>query len=327
MPKEHKRELSHRLAPSPLYPITDPQQDADFHMTAKSPVGPAPAPPTSVENSYRKKCLELKKRIREIEDTNDVLVLRIQRSRRGIQRARLERAFLLQALEDRTDARVDDSEGSPSPPPTPKEKPLRIKRPRKDAQDTPSRHHSQSPTREVYPMASYQSTFTSVNPAAAVPVVESVTSQPTLTVTPSGKKSGPRAPRGPKRPPNAYMIFCDKERNNIRREQEGDEDFDMHKALAKAWRDLGPSGQKPYFAEYDRNRERYKEECANATSAGAVASVDRRRGPRATSAASSVAAAPTPVDQADAASPPGSANEEMDEGSVGTGGGFTAVNR
>lgn len=118
MPKEHKRELSHRLAPSPLYPITDPQQDADFHMTAKSPLGPAPALPTSVENSYRLKCLELKKRIREIEDTNDVLVLRIQRSRRGIQRARLERAFLLQALEDRTDARVDDSEGSPSPPPT-----------------------------------------------------------------------------------------------------------------------------------------------------------------------------------------------------------------
>ena len=200
-------------------------------------------------------------------------------------------------------------------------------------------------------MASYQSTFTSVNPAAAVPVVESVTSQPTLTVTPSGKKGGPRAPRGPKRPPNAYMMFvfllslfypsifcayltnnsyysfCDKERSNIRREQENDEDFDMHKALAKAWRDLGPSGQKPYFAEYDRNRERYKEECANATSAGAVASVDRRRGPRATSAASSVAAAPTPVDQAEAASPPGSANEDMDEGSVGTGGGFTAVNR
>lgn len=293
---------------------------------AKSPLGPAPALPTSVENSYRQKCLELKRRIREIEDTNEVLVLRIQRSRRGIQRARLERAFLLQQLEDRTDARVDDSEGSPSPPPTPKEKPLRVKRVRKDAPDQPSsRQHSPSPPREVHPMSSYQSTFATVNPAA-----ES-SSHSTMPPTTTSKKGGSRAPRGPKRPPNAYMIFCDKERNNIRRENENDEDFDMHKALAKAWRDLGHAGQKPYFTEYDRNKERYKAECEElglTPGAAAAGPTQGKRGPRAASAGSSVA--PTPAG-AEAASPQEPENEEMDDvgvaGMAGMAGGFTAVNR
>ncbi|KAF8455404.1 hypothetical protein BGX38DRAFT_1267326 [Terfezia claveryi] len=198
----------------------------------KAPLGPAPALPTSVEKSYRQKCLELKRRIREIEDTNEVLVLRIQRSRRGIQRARLERAFLLQQLEDRTDARVDDSEGSQSPPPTvgattvaanaaaaaamsdvmthgpgsslllPKEKPLRVKRARKDAPDQPSsRQHSPSPPREVHPMSSYQSTFATVNPAAEI------LSYSTMPHTTISKKGSSRAPRGSKRPPNAYMMY------------------------------------------------------------------------------------------------------------------------
>jgi non-histone protein 10 len=86
--------------------------------TAKSPSGPAPALPASVEQSYRQKCKELKKRILEIEGSNDHLTSHIQRARRSIQRMRLERAFLLEQLEKRTDPRVEDSEGSPSPPPT-----------------------------------------------------------------------------------------------------------------------------------------------------------------------------------------------------------------
>jgi len=81
-------------------------------------VGPTPQLPASVEESYRQKCIDLKKRINEIESSNEVLVVRVQRAQRGIQRMRLERAFLLQQLEQRTDPKVDDSEGSPSPPPT-----------------------------------------------------------------------------------------------------------------------------------------------------------------------------------------------------------------
>jgi len=124
-----------------------------------------------------------------------------------------------------------------------------------------------------------------------------------------------------------HYSFCDKERNNIRRENENDEDFDMHKALAKAWRDLGHAGQKPYFTEYDRNKERYKAECEElGLSHAPVAPSHGKRGPRAASAGSSVA--PTPAG-AEAASPQEAENEEMED--AGAGGsaavGFTAVNR
>ena len=71
-----------------------------------------------MEESYRQKCKEIKKRIVEIENSNDLLVARIGRAGRAILRMRLERAYLLEQLEKRTDVRVDDSEGSPSPPPT-----------------------------------------------------------------------------------------------------------------------------------------------------------------------------------------------------------------
>ncbi|TVY68957.1 hypothetical protein LSUE1_G007372 [Lachnellula suecica] len=45
-----------------------------------------------------------------------------------LSKQRIERAFLLEQLAKRTSTNVEDSEGSPSPPPTPKEKPLRTKR-------------------------------------------------------------------------------------------------------------------------------------------------------------------------------------------------------
>lgn len=171
-------------------------------------------------------------------------------------------------------------------------------------------------------MSSYQSTFATVNPAA-----ES-SNHSTMPHATTSKKGSSRAPRGPKRPPNAYMIFCDKERNNIRRENENDEDFDMHKALAKAWRDLGPAGQKPYFTEYDRHKERYRAECEELglTPGGQAAggASQGKRGPRAASVGSSIA--PTPA-EAEAASPQEPENEEMEDAGAGAGGGFTAVNR
>lgn len=87
-----------------------------------------PELPPSVEEAYRAKCIQLKQRLNEVEEANDSARLRIARINRGIQKSRLERAFLLEQLAKRTSTNVEDSEGSPSPPPTPKEKPLRTKR-------------------------------------------------------------------------------------------------------------------------------------------------------------------------------------------------------
>ncbi|KAF1731549.1 hypothetical protein CRV24_007735 [Beauveria bassiana] len=84
--------------------------------------------PQTVEEAYRRKCVQLKNRTNEVEEANDAARLRLTRIKRQVEKLRIERAFLLEQLSKRTSANVEDSEGSPSPPPTPKDKPLRIKR-------------------------------------------------------------------------------------------------------------------------------------------------------------------------------------------------------
>src|SRR2546421_12923642 len=77
-----------------------------------------PALPPSVEEAYRRKCIELKHRMNEVEESNDATRIRIGRMKRSIMKLRLERAFLLEQLARRTSTNGEDSQGSPSPPPT-----------------------------------------------------------------------------------------------------------------------------------------------------------------------------------------------------------------
>ncbi|KAF2995576.1 hypothetical protein E8E13_004361 [Curvularia kusanoi] len=84
--------------------------------------------PPSVEAAYYRKCIELRRRINDIEENNDGTRQRIQRLNRGIQKMRLERAFLLDQLQKHQEYSLDDSERSSSVPPTPTDKPLRSKR-------------------------------------------------------------------------------------------------------------------------------------------------------------------------------------------------------
>jgi len=227
----------------------------------KSPLAPSPVLPASVEESYRQKCKDIKKRIVEIENSNDLFTSRIQRARRAIQRMRLERAFLLEQLEKRTEARVADSEGSPSPPPTPSQKPLRVKRQRKDIPpiDSPMRHASESPNphdvSNEYPFVNQSFVSAEHTP----PSMYTLPSGPSkiMKANPVRPYHGFRSRGGPKRPPNAYMIFCERERDAVRERESSKDGFDMHKALAQAWRDLKQEGQKPYFDEYEKNKASY----------------------------------------------------------------------
>lgn len=82
--------------------------------TSKNP----PTLPPSVEESYKRKCIQLKTRMNEVEEANDAARLRLARMQRAIIKMRLERAFLLEQMAKRVSTNVEDSEGSPSPPPT-----------------------------------------------------------------------------------------------------------------------------------------------------------------------------------------------------------------
>ncbi|KAJ4363490.1 hypothetical protein N0V83_009785 [Neocucurbitaria cava] len=131
--------------------------------------------PPSVESAYYRKCIDLRRRINDIEENNDGTRLRITRLNRGIQKMRLERAFLLEQLNKHMEYNVDDSDRSSSPPPTPTDKPLRSKRshnrkgtPPAGAQvgglpggmqhQSPGSTHHQSLLHQMNPMSSAQST-------------------------------------------------------------------------------------------------------------------------------------------------------------------------
>jgi len=123
-----------------------------------------PTLPPSVEEAYRKKCIELKRRMAEVENSNDSFRLRKTRLLRGIRKMRLERTILLDLLGKRmrkngANGYYDtDSEGSSDGPPTvrctpsdivddeatnflnavqPHDKPLRSKRSHRRAMQSP----------------------------------------------------------------------------------------------------------------------------------------------------------------------------------------------
>ncbi|KAL1305870.1 hypothetical protein AAFC00_004020 [Neodothiora populina] len=64
----------------------------------------------SVEKAYYRKCIELKRRLNEVEEANDSARLRKLRLNRAIMKMRLERAFLLDQLAKRME--LDDDEES-----------------------------------------------------------------------------------------------------------------------------------------------------------------------------------------------------------------------
>jgi non-histone protein 10 len=51
------------------------------------------------------------------------------------------------------------------------------------------------------------------------------------------------------------------------------EGFDMHKALAQAWRDLKQEGQKPYFDEYEKHKKHYRDKMSEMKDSSAAATV------------------------------------------------------
>lgn len=83
-----------------------------------------PTLPPSVEDAYRKKCIELRRRMAEVEQSNDSFRLRKNRLLRGIRKMRLERTILLDLLAKRmrkngADGYYDyDSENSSEMPAT-----------------------------------------------------------------------------------------------------------------------------------------------------------------------------------------------------------------
>ncbi|CAK4020167.1 Hypothetical predicted protein [Lecanosticta acicola] len=125
----------------------------------------------SVEKAYYRKCIELKRRLNEVEAANDEAKKKRMRLDRAVMKMRLERAFLLDELRKRMDVNVDGSDGSGDeemerPPP---DRPHRDKRRRQPASQ---------------PAVPSTSTFQAT---AYTPSAHRTTSDPSLAAIPGGR--------------------------------------------------------------------------------------------------------------------------------------------
>ncbi|KAJ0158638.1 hypothetical protein CTA2_11166 [Colletotrichum tanaceti] len=244
-----------------------------------------PSLPPSVEEAYRRKCVQLKQRTGEVEEENDATRVRLARIRRQIEKLRLERAFLLEQLAKRTSTNVEDSDGSPSPPPTvgpppspprrqsrlltpsqPQEKPLRTKR----------GHRKPSVLAEIDSAAKASSRPLSQTAATVSPSSE------TFSHTQGGGGGGRRGDtqasartngvaKPPKRPGNAFELYCADTRPVLEEKSKNDADVNVDEELARGWKDL-PEGEKEEFqtrseeemAKYHKDKDAFAAKSKNA---------------------------------------------------------------
>ena len=81
-----------------------PSKPSPFVPVDQLPLHRAPPLAPSQELAYRKKCIQLKRRLKEIEDANDATRRRIDQEKSQLSKQRLNRAILLQHLKELMDA-------------------------------------------------------------------------------------------------------------------------------------------------------------------------------------------------------------------------------
>lgn len=99
-------------------PTTESFPESNDNMSSKSrqkqPTFKAVA--ANDDLKYKRKYKELKKKIREMEEENEKLSLKLTRAKKNIQRLKIERSFLFDRLEQSQPTNESESDTTSSPP-------------------------------------------------------------------------------------------------------------------------------------------------------------------------------------------------------------------
>lgn len=195
----------------------------------------------SVESRYFQKCLDLKRKVLDIEQHNELLALSINRNKRDLKRLRVEKVVLLDKLNgvnrllDYVDAEAESEESADEIDET-------LNEPIESEDESVSEDDKKTGN-------SHTAKKTSSIGEEATPAVK--------------KKPPPRDPKLPKRPQNAYILFCEREKESVKRELElsnKNGQFDLTKAMAEKWHELPSEAKKEFYEMYESDRERYVRE-------------------------------------------------------------------
>lgn len=167
--------INHEMPPSAGTYTTIPRVGSRRLTWSTGATQDTPLAP-SVEKAYYRKCIELKRRLNEVEASNDEAKKKRMRLDRAIMKMRLERAFLLDELRKRMDVNIDGSDGSGDE---------ELERPPPDRPHRDKRRRQQAPQ----PTAPSTGTF-----QAYAPAQQRTGSDPSLATIPGG--AGPVADDG-----------------------------------------------------------------------------------------------------------------------------------
>lgn len=148
----------------------------------------------------------LKRKVDDLKEGNEVLALAIQRTRLSVKRLKLEYSVLLERLETRVES------------------------------DPELRYQNPLPSLESFK--------------------KELLTRPLKKSKNKRQKAKHRDPNMPKRPTNAYLIFCEMNKEKMR--ENGSQD--VTRDLTDAWKSLSEQDRKPYYELYNEDRERYHRE-------------------------------------------------------------------
>ncbi|CAO3667090.1 unnamed protein product [Umbelopsis vinacea] len=195
---------------------------------------------TTVEDpAIKRKYKDLKKRIRDIEEDNDTLNVRLVKAKKHINCLRLERSVLLERLERSTDY-IDDGSDSNS-----------------DISDTGT-HSLLADVKFRHDTKSYATALHD----------QGVVRQKAAEPKPARKKKDPNAPKGPG---NVFFLYSRMERDKIKDEYPGENQGDLTRILGQKWKNLAKDDKQKYYDIYKKEQEEYEEAMKSYTASGSVA--------------------------------------------------------
>ncbi|KAI8985213.1 high mobility group box domain-containing protein [Pilobolus umbonatus] len=182
---------------------------------------------------YRQKYKELKKRIREIEEDNDVLNIRLFKARKNIRHLKLERTFLLDRIDKNSHPTIDYiSEHS----------------------DMGSDMYSHDESDMI--MHKFQGNLKQSDGRARIEK---------LIINKPRKKKDPNAPKGPG---NVFFLYCRLERDKMKDEHPTENLGEVTRLLGQKWKSLTQEEKSKYYDMYKRELTEYEEAMKTYTSNG-----------------------------------------------------------
>ncbi|KAJ2043175.1 non-histone protein, partial [Coemansia sp. S155-1] len=216
---------------------------------------------------HKYRCRDLKRQLDELEEYNELLAIKLFRSQKRLRRMKIERNILLERFERTHHGGIDDSASDSD-----SDAPLKNTFPRPAASDSEPAValRSTSPAMVATPTARgrrkgiqhHKANNNPTSSSASTPLLP-----PIDATTPSHTSTGrkPRSekdPNAPKRPANAFVLYCQDERPSIKSAGTDLTSGDLTRALALTWKGLPPDERQKYFDLYEREMNRYNQEFA-----------------------------------------------------------------